>query len=477
LKRSFLVLCLALVLSLAFATSAFANFGPHGGYATDTDSCAACHRAHSSFSPINIDTNKTQALIAASGGTLSSADMPNALLVGNAQTIQEFCDACHGDLAPGASTNVQSGRFDAGPSGATGELLGATRTGSAIDAGDTANQVVQYVTQSIFNAPLNGGGFGSIVAGRANQILDTADWTDSSGVTRTYKAVTSAHTMEQTGILWGGGNAVSNMAGFTCTGCHDPHGSSNYRILRDGVNGASNTGSYVGGVPQPAVMSVETNYPNGTGGTDTGWLLHTPGAGQMALYEPNYTSGSSQIMAATLGGNGSLSSWCAGCHTQYNVNSSSYDYGVANEGAVGSQTRHRHPVDIPLTAGDAVLQINAQDSGTIDPRIPLEVNPLLAPARNGLNVGCLTCHFAHGSTALMSGWSNAHLESKVVGLNTIWFPVRDNTMGVSPDKVADPMNAANAPYSDAFTSQPVLAGTSALLRADNRGVCERCHEK
>ena len=331
-KRSFLVLCLALVLSLVFVTSAFANFGPHGGYATDSDSCAACHRAHSSFSTINIDTSKTQALIAASGGALSSADMPNALLVGNAATIQEFCDACHGDLAPGASTNVQSGRFDAGPSGAAGQIAGAT-TGPDSDG---VSGVVQYITESTFNAPLNGGGFGSIVAARANQILDTADY-QATGA-HTYKAVTSAHTMEQTGILWGGGNAVSNMAGFTCTGCHDPHGSSNYRLLRDGVNGASSTGGYVGGAPQPAVMSVETNYPNGQGGTDTGWLLHTPGAGQMAAYQPNYTAGSTMIEAATLGGNGSLSTWCAGCHTQYNVNSSTYDYGE-DESTVGSQAR------------------------------------------------------------------------------------------------------------------------------------------
>ena len=35
----------------------------------------------------------------------------------------------------------------------------------------------------------------------------------------------------------------------------------------------------------------------------------------MALYVPNYTSGSSQIRAGV--GGDSLSTWCAACHEQY----------------------------------------------------------------------------------------------------------------------------------------------------------------
>jgi hypothetical protein len=64
-------------------------------------------------------------------------------------------------------------------------------------------------------------------------------------------------------------------------------------------------------------------------------------------------------------------------------------------------------------------------------------------------IECLTCHRAHGTAASMSGWaSNAGAASIVntSGLPTNLFP------------------AAN----------PV---PSALLRYDNRGVCERCHNK
>jgi hypothetical protein len=208
----------------------------------------------------------------------------------------------------------------------------------------------------------------------------------------------------------------------------------------------------------------------------------------MAAYRPNYTSGSADIMgkgAAGATGNGSLSSWCAGCHTQYNINGSSYDYGL-NEGTglVGARQRHRHPVDMTVAAGDHNLQIFALDDGTggpdtpggpkLDNRIPLEVDPNNATQRNGLYVGCLTCHFAHGGTALMSGWSNAHL---VQNTNGTWVPQRDGSMGVDPDKVTDPMVTLNGPFVDQFTGGAVAGGTSALLRADNRGVCERCHNK
>jgi hypothetical protein len=458
LKRILLVLGLALALSLVFVGSAFANFGPHGGYATDTDSCAGCHRAHSSFSTVKFTPKDAPS-------DMAETDKPYALLVGSAQTMQEFCYACHGDTAPGASTNVQSGVFDGGPSGANGQ----TATGGQTNGG----VAVTYVTESTFGAPLNGGGFGSIIGSRPNQILDTATWEDTNHATQTYKAVSSAHTMEGTGQLWGAGQAVSDMAGFTCTNCHDPHGSSNYRLLRDTVNG-NTRGGYIGDVPNAYVLSTETNYPV----ADGGWLKHDAGATQMGLYKPNYTSGSTQIEAGVSGK--SMSAWCAGCHEQYDHNTDvaadgttpvGYSY-AAFEGVGGAKVRHRHPVDITLQQGDGILEVAAQNNGTLDQRIPLEVAP--GVGNNRLNhVGCLTCHFAHGSTAAMSGWSNATLVQNEKGT---WVPQRDNVRGVSPDKVEDPMAAVN-PTTDQYTGAAVTGGTSALLRADNRGVCERCHNK
>ena len=234
LKRFSIVLALALALCLAFVGSAYANFGPHGGYVNDTDACAGCHRAHTSFSPVTWTDGS------------STPTTHTALLVGSAQTMTEFCDACHGDLAPGASTNVVSGVFDSGPSGALGIAVGAA-SGSAPSQvasgypGDSGSVVVAYQTASQFNAPLNGGGFA--------RMPDPYQW--QSSATIAYKAATSAHRMDTAGPLWGAGNSVAEAGSMTldCTSCHDPHGTSNFRLLKAQVNGTT-VGGYQSAPPR-----------------------------------------------------------------------------------------------------------------------------------------------------------------------------------------------------------------------------------
>ena len=51
-KKASIILALAVLMVALTAGTAFANFGPHGGYALDTDACAGCHRAHTSFSTV-----------------------------------------------------------------------------------------------------------------------------------------------------------------------------------------------------------------------------------------------------------------------------------------------------------------------------------------------------------------------------------------------------------------------------------------
>lgn len=433
LKRLFLVMTLALVLSLAFVGAAYANFGPHGGYAEDTDSCAGCHRAHTSFSAVTFRPRLTPP-------GWDDADNPSALLVGSAATMTEFCNACHGDLAPGASTNVVSGIFDGGPSGADTQVVGD----------DNGGVEVAYVTDSTFGAPLNGGGFNTMWKGTLEA------WETS--LTPSLTAVSSTHSMEKTGVLWGAGSAATESMDLTCTSCHDPHGSSNYRLLKDSVNDNAVGGYFPDGTPDGMVFSVETGYPY----ADSGWLKGEDGADQMALYVPNYTSGSQQIRAGVAGD--SLSAWCAACHEEYDEQQSAYDYGAyEGDGTIGSQTRHRHPVDITLIQGDDILQVAAQADGNLDQHVPLEINPGVADVRQN-QVGCLTCHYAHGSAAEMEGWAAATLSQNA---SDTWSPERDGIPGVDPAK-----NDV-----EAFPGQAAEAGTSSLLRADNRGVCERCHDK
>lgn len=403
---------------LAFAGGAYANFGPHGGYSLDTDACAGCHRAHTSFSSVTWEDQ---------GGNDHSA-----LLISSASTMEEFCYACHGDGAPGASTNVETGVFDSGPSGEDGVAAGGA---------------IFYETNSSFDATLNGGGFAS------------------TG----YAASTSMHNMGEGGVIdpmWGDGNSPTSVD-LTCTSCHDPHGSVNYRLLKETVNG-NNVGSYDGDVPQPFVVSSEENYPVG------GWLKHEDGAAQMSAYKPNYTQEEYKFLEPdpgySAGKNRSMTTWCAACHEAYVVKgdpvsgSDPYDYGsaetAANNGAVlGARARHRHPVDISLAAGVGPTRALTQEV-VISDVLPLDDGPDAAAddVRGEYDtddiLGCLTCHRAHGTEKTMEGWANARLINNPTAVVT--WTVEATTVapaGVNPNM------------------------SSALLRADNRGVCERCHNK
>lgn len=432
LKRVSLVLIMALALTLAFSATAYANFGPHGGYLDDTDACAGCHRAHTSF----LELTWTDDTIAAAEHS--------ALLIGSATTMSEFCNACHGDDAPGASTNVVAGVFDSGPTGPDGTAVG----------GDNDGVTVLYESNSTFDAVLNGGGFTYVPDGVGG-----------------YDLSTSAHDMDlgagATSPMWGDGSAVPAGANLTCTGCHDPHGSSNYRLLKDMVN-ENVVGGYIDdNTPTPFVISAEEGYPT------VGWRKHEAGMAQMTSYRPSYTA--EQYATTQNDANKGLSGWCAGCHEAYiirndNLAGTSYDYGDYIESStapevgtnLGVQTFHRHPVNVSLVAGDPdgyALGTSWLRTAVLTTTVlPLEMRDGgdAALFRDGEwehedYLGCLTCHVAHGTAATMEGWAEATLETTD---GASWYPQLDpGEGGVTPDQ------------------------TSALLRTDNRGVCERCHNK
>lgn len=471
LKRFSFVLALTVVLLVAFASGAYANFGPHGGYANDTDACAGCHRAHTSFSTVGWTD--------AGGNTHASA-----LLVGNATTMTQFCEACHGDDAPGASTNVASGVFDSGPSAGIG-----VTPGTVVDGVTTA-----YHTDSTFGAPLNGGGF--------DRMPDPYAWQTSATVA--YTAVTSSHEMDVQGPLWGGGNAPLSSGQMTldCTSCHDPHGSSNYRLLKAQPNPSGPVvGGYTGTdgeTPNAYVFSDEQGYPipnsvsNGGGGIADpdnpggGWLKHQAGADQMAQYYPDYTDTSGTLILHTdntVAGQPaqkSMSVWCSACHVGYNqasaANAVAYNYNpYLGSPNAGDQDFHRHPIDQTLAAGaspNPAERALTEQVREDDAWVPLEQNGASNSDWTNNYIGCLTCHRAHGSSVDMTGYAAAHISQNTT--TGVYMPVRDGVRGVDPDKGVYGNLNGDPTGPNANTNS---AGSSALLRADNRGVCERCHNK
>lgn len=444
-KRLSLLFVLVAALFFLLGGSALAVYGPHGGYTTDTDACAGCHRAHTAILSITwLDT----------GGATK-----NALLIGTniapltstSAILRDFCYTCHGTSAPGAATDVAGGIYDAvSPYGANSSTVGGV---------------------------LNGGGF--------NALLGTGGGNNNSN------PLTSNHgTMQDQAnpIAWGGettppsyGETTGSIGGvrianFNCASCHDPHGSSNYRSLKDTVNGVT-VGGYLGNflsdpnpTPNPWVVSNETNYPNGAGGRDLGFRLHIDYSASPYNYSPDYTTAryAQPVGLSVLKG---ISGWCAACHTLYNTTSSS-GQGAYNAGDFAGWTygyqlvnlaeRHRHPVNQPLNTfkGDRALIAGSNPAapGTNTPwgdlvDIPLEHDPFTDGMGSSASqdmtdfLGCLTCHRAHGTNKTMTRYANANYDAQ-------GRPQPDTGGGGVP---------------------PTF--NSALLRADNRGVCERCHNK
>jgi hypothetical protein len=426
-RKLFVAIALVALAALALPTAAFANFAIHGNYVTDTDACAGCHRTHTSAASIGWTDNL---------GT----EHASALLVTTATEKWQFCYACHDATSQGADTNVQQGLYEGTLYGTSGGIL----NGGGFDSLDeTATTSTHMYKGSSWGA--YGGGY--------------------AGMGTTFNPDGSNAGQGPNAFMTGTGNSIK----MDCCTCHDPHGSANYRILKAVVNG-NTVGGYtptanpVDPDPNGFVSSVETGWPV------NGFRLHTP----YPNYKPNYTTpmyakGYDQPVATLSNGatgvnvDKGMSGWCSGCHstylgqlemtsigaTTYASFASTYNAGDNANLGQGLAVRHRHPINVPLS------NYEGPDKSSMivtDTTLPLAhaINEQGSTTNQSSDwIECLTCHRAHGTAAAMVGWaSNAGAASIVstVGLPTNLFP------------------AAN----------PV---PSALLRYDNRGVCERCHNK
>lgn len=122
------------------------------------------------------------------------------------------------------------------------------------------------------------------------------------------------------------------------------------------------------------------------------------------------------------------SNLCAACHGAYHVTSA----GAGSDATVAVNGGYTHRVDMPYAFGG---NNNPETVGMDGYTLPL--------AESGVNnmVVCMTCHLPHGTSAQMAG-------------------------------IAD-----GGPDGTGALPGNTTATDSALLRLDNRGVCEVCHQK
>ncbi len=250
-----------------------------------------------------------------------------------ASSTYDLCMSCHGAAATGADTNVADGIYTDRAGGGEGSV----------------------------NAALLGGGF----------------------VNYHGTAVTSIHDAQGTmGAAWGFGVARGSTASLpenlTCASCHDPHGSNNYRIIRENIAGSAVS---VSQVDESAKDYTTEQWPD------------------------------------------NVSNACVACHGAYHVTransgENNADNGSGNADYGGDVSTYAHRIDMAYNYGG---NVDPEGTGYQGYTLPLTASK---------NVACQTCHLSHGTSASMT-------------------------------------SLATAPNTS----------DSALLRLDNRGVCEVCHQK
>ncbi|MBI5878782.1 MAG: cytochrome c3 family protein [Chloroflexi bacterium] len=298
------------------------------------------------------------------------------LLIGTSRS--DLCLTCHGTSSGGSNTNVLDGRY--------------TPTGAALNGGGF-NTYQGSATTSRHNYD------GSLGAAWG---ADTP-WSSSTGCLGCHSP--------SSGLYWGGipewypgpGTQPGQMAGagnvqmaLGCTSCHDPHGARSYRLLQNRLHPATIE------FEDPTLAGYVQVVSNETGG------LNPDQIGYVADYTTaRYRDG--------------ITSWCSGCHMLYQQTQTPVGQAFDAADGNGAQIRYRHKTTtgVPTTSGLTTSLPLQQPAG------------YSATQQASDKLACITCHYAHGTSATMAGYAG----------------------GV-------------APTSD-----------SALLRRNNRGVCEDCHKK
>jgi predicted CXXCH cytochrome family protein len=406
------------------ALPALADGGPHivatgsDASALTSDSCAGCHRAH---------TAQGEGLL---------------------NTAVALCLTCHGAQSAGATTDIMTGvQYVSGGqhdiAGGAGTQLGALRNGGFVQARIDSGSPARWLTTNLLS---------SASRQRAKVGAGTAE------------DVTSAHlklpgsAIDAPGVAWG--NGVNNSGpgphvDLTCTTCHNPHGNGQYRILNPVPNPDVSSGTFTP-VAQPGVrvkdspVDPDDNPANGIENPTKNYTVlqvpgvHAPDQEGTVAANATYLLYARDVLDARSGGSG----WPAGSYL-----ASGGDYWHVRVPWNSSPGANDAPNGIPVNSG-SLVQFNTQMTAWCS-ACHTRHESATAEERSGDSIftyrhetignrACTTCHVAHGSNARMEGTYSLTM-----------------------------------PFPDGTTVTYTIGGTtgdSRLLKVDNRGTCQLCHD-
>ena len=352
----------------------------------------------------------------------------------NAADETALCLTCHGAVAAGATTDVASGiQYQLAARGGT-PLLGALRSGgfvqAAIDSGNPARVLVS-----------------NNLASSDDQWAKVRVRTDISGGVDP-APVTSAHLnladngLSAPTVAWGNGpiglglNGPGPTVSMACASCHNPHGNGQYRILVPIPDPEATSGTFTPAAADAVVADSPADNPDAAE-SDT----------------KNYT------VIQTRGTPGTLSTYLL-----YADDVSDAGYGPAT----GDYWHVRVPwntASTPTTGADAPNGIPANRTGGF------------VAFNTQMTAWCSACHTRYASAA---GDTPSGDEL---------FAYRHETVGNRACTTCHVAHGSNARMEGTFSSsQPFpngdvpaydiggATGDSRLLKVDNRGTCQLCHD-
>jgi len=339
----------------------------------------------------------------------------------NAPTEEALCLTCHGAAGTGATTDVMTG-IQYAP-GTSGTVRGVAPLGALRGGGFDQARIASGTPARVFQAGSALDVWGKVPVSPAAADVTSAhlDLADINGLT----APTVA--WGNNGQNTGAGPTVS----MSCASCHNPHGNGQYRILNPIPKPTETTAGTFTAVTSPGVTV--TDAANPTGATRNYTVIQVRGTQNIPatfwLYASQVTSG------PTTG-----DYWHVRVPWNPGAGSSMSD---APNGNPSGLTPFNDQIEAWCTAchtryhagagsdsefsGDALFAYRHQTSG---------------------RTTCTTCHVAHGSNARMEGTFS----------------------------LAQPFPGQPAGSAPSYPIGARATGDSRLLKVDNRGTCQMCHD-